>query len=101
CVTDGLKCVTDSSLTGQQGPAGGLCSAPCEANTDCLEFTDTAYCYTLGTEQYCIESCPIGDGLKCHERDNVACTPLTNQAACTSDSDCAPDGACDSDSGIC
>jgi hypothetical protein len=101
CVTDGLKCITDTSLTGQQGPAGGLCTLPCESNGDCLDFASSAYCYTLGTEQYCVEGCPIGDAIKCHERDNVACTPLTNQAECTSDSQCGPDGVCDTDSAIC
>jgi len=101
CVTDGLKCITDTSLAGQQGPAGGLCTLPCESNGDCLEFAASAYCYTLGAEQYCVEGCPIGDALKCHERDNVACTPLTNQAECTGDAQCGPDGVCDTDSGIC
>jgi len=101
CVTDGLKCVTDTSLSGQQGPAGGLCTAPCESNDDCLDFASSAYCYTLGEENYCIEACPIGGGIKCHERATVACTPLTNQAACSSDSDCGAEGACDTGSGIC
>ncbi len=100
CVTAGLECLTEDSLPGEQGPAGGLCTAPCASNADCEGFGTVAYCYTLAEQPYCIEGCPVGAFDKCHDRVDVACTPLTNQAPCTSDSACSP-GICDADSGVC
>jgi hypothetical protein len=104
CADPKLTCVTNDGLSGG-GPAKGICTAACQATTDCLELADTAYCVPFSNgDTYCIEGCTEGDSPKCHERDEVACTLIgliPSGTACTSTSDCSTNELCDSTTSEC
>lgn len=97
------------------GPARGLCTAPCARDDDCRLFAATALClFGLCTEGCVLDSSFSAelDPGKCHGREEMACTEfcstsacLTTVAACypqcSEDAQCGPDFFCDLATGFC
>lgn len=103
----GLVCITSTStILGDGGPAGGLCSRVCTGDLEC---GNNAYCIPLqegDTSGYCIEACQLGSSgaPKCHQRANVACSLLgliPTATTCTTSDDCGTAQLCDTEEGVC
>jgi hypothetical protein len=107
CADSRLTCITPSGLNGD-GPAKGICTLACNAaanNSDCLEIADNSYCAQfVDGNNYCVEGCTEGDMVKCHSRDQVACSLIgliPGTSKCTASTDCATNELCDTQLGVC
>lgn len=107
CADSRLTCITPDGLNGD-GPAKGICTLACNSaanNSDCLEIADNSYCAQfVDKNTYCVEGCTEGDTVKCHSRDEVACSLIgliPGTGACASSSDCATGELCDTQKGVC
>ncbi len=107
CADTRLKCITPDGLNGD-GPAKGTCTLACDMtanNSDCLEIEDNSYCAQfVDKNTYCVEGCTEGDTVKCHSRDEVACSLIgiiPGTSPCTSSSDCQTGELCDTQDGVC
>jgi MYXO-CTERM domain-containing protein len=114
--TSGTTCMTattDSFGTG--GPAGGVCTISCSKNfqDDCNKVDTGSICAseTTGKFQFCYESCEFGTleggATKCHDRDDMACSPSQASSSgycaptCRGDSDCQDGRKCEPRTGLC
>jgi hypothetical protein len=110
---DGLTCLdADSDVIGG-GPAHGVCTMDCSDDAvACGTLAPGAVCVTFdqaGTIAYCFEGCDFGDVPKCHDRIEMACSPLNGQFGvipacmpqCNADDDCPSNRACDRVAGTC
>ncbi|HET9955555.1 MAG TPA: hypothetical protein VFQ61_13670 [Polyangiaceae bacterium] len=103
CVNDtncgtnsGLSCVTNSAIP------QGICTAPCDTDSDCEVFSKGAKC---DPGRFCFEGCEIGEQPvpKCHNRVEFGCRPvseLETSTRCQTEAQCS-NGVCDEDSGTC
>jgi hypothetical protein len=95
------------------GPAGGVCSAPCQYDEECWIHDPNASCWYDG---FCHETCSLGspatpelDDEKCHGRNDMACvcdlllgcTRTVCSPLCASDKDCAKGFFCHQGTGLC
>lgn len=117
-----LTCVTPSSAKiEKQGPAGGLCTRPCEDDaTVCGKLKPNAKCIGFPDQgsktRYCLEACEFGDpggnkAGKCHGRSDMGCAPIVVPGlgevarvclpTCNSDQDCGGSLSCDPGTGLC
>ncbi len=111
----GLTCLTSTTDSlGSGGPPNGLCSVSCAANgqQDCDRVDTNSFCAAdrTGALRFCHELCDFGppDGgfPKCHERNDMACSPSqsTNRGLCAptcrGDYDCVG-RVCDPGTGLC
>ena len=92
CAVD-LICEDDPSIP------GGVCSQPCEFDSDCAAISSGSLCSGV-----CFEACELGDttAAKCHGRDDFSCRLLDfkdTDTACTSNDNCPADAICTQ--GIC
>jgi hypothetical protein len=108
CASDGscesgLTCVTDTSrLLDGKSPAGGICTLPCQSDTECRAVAAGSFCVAFDAERtlaYCLEGCRTGVAgePKCHGRTDVACTLLglvPTSTACGTSDDCAISELC-------
>jgi hypothetical protein len=96
---DGLECMASDLFDGA-GPAGGICTHVCEADSDCETFSPGSICMGLTADaSYCFEGCTTGitPSPKCHGRGELACslaglTPAGG--ACSDFMDCGPRQVC-------
>lgn len=108
-----LTCLAaDSAVVAGEGPAGGLCTAPCFDSSQCSAFD--GLCVDLGAvgggDSYCMPKCtvePPRDALgidKCLGRSELACMPFAPTGACgpicNSDTDCGV-RFCNPGTGLC
>jgi hypothetical protein len=116
---DGLTCaLPNSGLFEGEGPAKGLCTVPCTSNQTCIDISASASCVGVGgasNDAFCFEGCALGmpnlGVLKCHNRPEVACSPLVDQAnnavgaaclpTCAQDADCSGGTFCSPSTGRC
>lgn len=102
CEND-LICVSaESNSLIAGGPAKGLCTAPCNADSPC--GADAA-CITFGdpdADGYCMPMCIPGDGTHdCAGRFDMVCDILPVGVQCTSNTQCGGGSACLVDAGEC
>jgi hypothetical protein len=119
----GATCFTaaGNDYTGQGGPAGGYCTFPCAASTDCAAFDLESRCVPMGPNgaNYCIRTCLSKDAqpgeAKCLNRADLVCVsvaadgvePLAAERQpgycaprCGSDAEC-PGRVCHRQGGFC
>jgi hypothetical protein len=107
CGGEPLVCLLADGLPSGDGMPNGMCTLPCTANDQCLEFADAAYCVGLEeispTEivRYCMLACDAGPSTapKCRLRDDFACSILDTQpgvpeTACAETSECGVGQVC-------
>ena len=104
----GLTCFksTDDVAPGGGAP-NGLCTKDCTGSAaTCSEYGGVCVQLdALSTKAYCLEDCDIGPNIaKCHDRRDMACSPLDKGFACVpicrDDSDCGT-RKCDLAKGLC
>jgi hypothetical protein len=104
----GLTCFKSSDDVAPGGGApNGLCTVEC-TNSAAACSTYGAVCVqldALSTKAYCLEDCEIGANIsKCHDRRDMACSPLDKGFACVplcrDDGDCGT-RKCDLAKGLC
>jgi hypothetical protein len=92
-----LFCLAPDDASLGAAPPSGLCTADCETHEDCEAIAPGALCEDVlwNGSRYCIEGCVPGDPAegtsKCHDRHELACTPLylaDTQDPCTLPSEC-------------
>jgi hypothetical protein len=112
-----FTCITEASNDfGNGGPAGGLCTTSCQADSDCNAVAQNSVCVQVDSAsgtQVCLQSCTqgIASATKCQGRSDMICGSLVDQTgqasgtaacqpACGGDFDC-PGRKCDLRTGIC
>lgn len=104
----GLTCFksTDDVAPGGGAP-NGICTKDCTASAaTCADLGGVCVQLdALSTKAYCLEDCEIGPNIaKCHDRRDMACSPLDKGFACVplcrDDSDCGS-RKCDLAKGLC
>lgn len=102
CESDLICLSADSNSLIAGGPANGLCTAPCNADSPC--GADAA-CITFGASDadgYCMPMCIPGNGVHdCAGRFDLVCDILPVGVACTSNAECGGGTACLVDAGEC
>ncbi|HVJ18698.1 MAG TPA: hypothetical protein VM686_24925, partial [Polyangiaceae bacterium] len=108
CITDaecgqGLICVArDDVATLGGAPPGGLCTAACATDNDCLTISANGWCIPFTSDAsggYCLEGCAMDAGLnpKCHNRIDMVCSGIQFEplaTACLDNIDCGVNEAC-------
>jgi MYXO-CTERM domain-containing protein len=112
----GLTCLTpDTDSLAAGGPAGGLCTVLCTTNgqDDCDRVDTASFCVSepTGSVQFCAETCALGavdaGVAKCHDRDDMACSPTQTGSGgycsptCRGDFDCGDGRVCEPRTGLC
>ena len=101
CGGEPLVCLLANGLPSGDGMPNGMCTLPCTANDECLEYADAAYCVGLEevspTEilRYCLLACDAGPSAapKCRLRDDFACSILDTQPG-TPETPCVDTNGC-------
>ena len=114
----GLVCVksTDDDAVFGGGPAGGLCTHACDADTDCPGTSSICLQAGAGQPGRCALTCKLGppladlqeplDPAKCRGREDLRCGKVKGSVTaclptCGSDAQCGPDRACDPRLAVC
>ena len=115
----GLTCVppSDKTIYGKGGPSHGYCTMPCMDSATAATCTMAGgICVDVGDGMtplvYCMQTCASGGTtMKCNDRSDVACIPLTDAngnaatpaclPVCSQDSDCPTGRKCDDGLNIC
>lgn len=89
CESDLICIAADSSSLLVGGPAHGVCTTPCDADTTCGASSACILFSEDGEAGYCLPVCGVADGnLDCLGRPDAVCDVLPVGVSCTSDLDC-------------